>query len=334
MSWLALDIGGANLKAADGLGFAVARPFPLWQRPQALAGEIARLLADAPAAERIAVTMTGELADCFGTKREGVAAIARAASEAAAGRALAIYLTDGSLVPLEEAITRPLEAAASNWHALARFAGRYAPGGSALLIDIGSTTADLIPLAGGVPAAQGRTDPERMAAGELVYTGVIRSPVCAVSRWLPWRGGRVPTAQELFATTWDAYLVLGDLEEEPGSVHTADGRPATRGAARDRLARCICADREVFSEQDALCAARRIAEDQLEGLCEAAGRLVRRMGSPPGTMIVCGQGEFLGRRLVERLGIVSSVVSLHETLGPILSRCAPAHALAVLARES
>ncbi|MEX2559527.1 MAG: tetrahydromethanopterin-linked C1 transfer pathway, partial [Pirellulales bacterium] len=77
MSWLALDIGGANLKAADGLGFAVARPFPLWQRPQALAGEIARLLADAPAAERIAVTMTGELADCFSTKREGVAAIAR-----------------------------------------------------------------------------------------------------------------------------------------------------------------------------------------------------------------------------------------------------------------
>ena len=61
------------------------------------------------------------------------------------------------------AIESPLLAAASNWHALARFAGRYVPRGTGLLVDIGSTTCDIIPLVDGEPASGGRTDPEPAA---------------------------------------------------------------------------------------------------------------------------------------------------------------------------
>src|SRR5262249_27130143 len=132
------------------------------------------------------------------------------------------------------------------------FAGRFAPRGPALLIDIGSTTSDIIPLRDGVPVPQGLTDPERLATGELVYTGVQRSPICALIAEAPWRGATCGVAQELFATTWDAYLMLGDLPEEPGDEATADGRPATKACAHDRLARMICADRSLFDEQDAV----------------------------------------------------------------------------------
>ena len=75
---LALDIGGANLKAADGREFAAMRYFPLWQRPEKLADALAELLAAAPEHNVIVATMTGELADCFTTKAEGVAAIVAA----------------------------------------------------------------------------------------------------------------------------------------------------------------------------------------------------------------------------------------------------------------
>src|SRR5580704_944530 len=95
MRLLAFDIGGANLKAADGLDFCVSRPFPLWRRPTELAGALAALAAEAPAADRWFATMTGELADCFATKAEGVAAIAGALATAAQGRETLIYLTDG-----------------------------------------------------------------------------------------------------------------------------------------------------------------------------------------------------------------------------------------------
>ena len=207
--------------------------------------------------------MTGELADCYPTKAAGVAAIVAAIETAAAGRDVRIYLTEGTLATPPEAIARPLDAAASNWHALARFSARFMTGGNGLLIDIGSTTCDLIPIISGRPATRGRTDPERLASGELVYTGVVRSPICAVVAELPWRGQPCATAHELFATTIDAYLLLGELAEDPLSTATADGRPATRAAAHDRLARMICADREMFSEADALAAAGAVREAQV-----------------------------------------------------------------------
>ncbi len=147
-----------------------------------------------------------------------------------------------------------------------------APQGIALVIDVGSTTCDLVPLRDGQPAARGRTDPERLVWGELVYTGVQRSPISAVARQLPWRGQLCPTAQELFATTWDVYLLLGDLPEEASSAQTADGRPATRRFAHERLARAICADREMVGLDEALEMARAAADAQLSQLAAAPRR--------------------------------------------------------------
>ncbi|HEV3003062.1 MAG TPA: hydantoinase/oxoprolinase family protein [Pirellulales bacterium] len=333
MTLLALDTGGANLKVADGNGFALSEPFPLWQKPGELADALAALITRSPPADRLVVTMTGELADCFETKAEGVAHVIAATQQAAGTRSVFVYLADGSLVSPDVACRQPLLAAASNWHALARFAARYCPTSTGLVIDVGSTTSDLVPLVNGGIAAQGRSDIERLALGELVYTGVTRSPVCAVVDALPWRGRQVPVAQELFATTRDAYLLLGDLPEDANDRGTADGRPATRSAARDRLARMICADRDMFSEEDALAAATAVTRGQLSQLGIAARNLLRRLPEPPGTVVVSGQGEFVGRRLCERLQVAARIVSFADELGDAVSQAAPAHALAVLARE-
>ncbi|HEX3998474.1 MAG TPA: hydantoinase/oxoprolinase family protein [Pirellulales bacterium] len=333
MNWLALDIGGANLKAADGLGFAVSQPFALWKNPRLLVEALRTLVAGAPRADHLAATMTGELADCFNTKTEGVEFIVNALSTAADGRHTRIYLNNGLLVSPQIALKQPLAAAATNWHALARFAGRYAPKGSGLLVDIGSTTTDIIPLVDGRPAAQGKTDPERLISSELVYTGVERSPVCALVNAVPWRKQQCPVAQEVFSTTWDAYLTLGDLPEEPNNSNTADGRPATKSAARDRLARAICADRETFDEADAHAAAEAIARSQLAKIAVAVAQVGGRFDSPLETVVVSGRGEFVARRVLERMKTPAKIVSLDQELGPALSRSATAHALAVIARE-
>lgn len=339
MSWLALDIGGANIKAADGRGFAQSLYFPLWQKRDELPQALTTVLANCPSSERLALTMTGELADCFVTKREGVAFIVESVRSAAGLRECAVYLTTGELVALPTAINRPTEAAASNWHVLATFARRFLPDSPGLLIDIGSTTSDLIPVQHGSPAAVGLTDTDRLIAGELVYTGVERTPVSAITGWLPWRLRQCPVASELFATSWDAYLTRGDLPEEPHSTHTADGRPATKVCALDRLARMICADRDTFDEHDALLAANFIADLQVEQICRSAKKVVGRQLQPVHSVIVSGTGEFLARLVVQRLQVnlvlsgTTQVVSLAEKLGRDVSECATAHALAVLARE-
>ncbi len=136
MKWLALDIGGANLKAADGEGLAVLQPFPLWENPRQLVDALRALVALVPRVDHVAATMTGELADCFRTKAEGVAFILKALSVAADGRHTRVYLTNGKLVSLQIAQKQPLLAAASNWHALANFSGRYVPEGVGLLFDV------------------------------------------------------------------------------------------------------------------------------------------------------------------------------------------------------
>jgi hypothetical protein len=331
--WLALDIGGANLKAADGRRFAHSKSFPLWKNPAGLAAALAELIAECPAADRYAVTMTGELADCFETKAAGVRAILDAVVQIVDESRVRVYLTDGELVSVDLARENAVLAAASNWHALAAFAYRFLDGRPGMLIDIGSTTCDLIPLTTDGPVAKGRTDPERLAAGELVYTGVERSPVCAVTRTLPWRGLPCPVAQELFATTVDAYLTLGQIAENAGNIDTADGRPRTIAAARDRLARMVCADRTMFSFDDAVQAAATIRDAQLSMLADAFRAVVARQPAPPEVLVLSGGGEFLGRLLVKQVAPRVEFVSLIEQLGAEASRCGPAHALAVLAAE-
>jgi probable H4MPT-linked C1 transfer pathway protein len=333
MQWLALDIGGANIKVADGRGYARSHAFALWREPGQLAQQLRIAIAQAPPCDRIAATMTGELADCFASKADGVQHILQAVTAAADNRKLHVYLADGRFVSPGVAAELPHLAAAANWHSLARFAGRYASSGPALLIDVGSTTCDVIPLVDGSPIAKGQSDTQRLLAGELVYTGIERSPVCAVARHGDYRGQACPLTQELFATVRDVYLVLGDLAEEPADSNTADGRPATRSAARARLARMIAADCQEFDDRDAIALASSIAEAQSALLAEAVAKVQVSLGAPADTIILSGHGEFLAKKVLKRARIEAATVSLGKALGPDISRSAPAHALAVLARE-
>ena len=334
MKWLALDIGGANIKAADGQGHAQSYAFAMWRNSARLAQQIRTAIFEAPPCDHLAVTMTGELADCFETKAAGIRFILQAVSSGSDNRHTRVYLTDGRLVSPQVALLSPQLAAASNWHAMARFAGqRHAPAGPALVIDVGSTTCDVIPLADGKPAARGITDTQRLLASELVYTGVERSPVCAVASLVPYRGQSCPVVHELFATMRDVYLVLDKLPEDPADTHTADGKPATRAAARLRLGRMIAADTEEFNHRDAVALAESVADAQVSRLAAAIDKVQKTMPQPPATIVLCGHGEFLAREALDVLHVAAPTVSLSKLLGSTVSRCAPAHALAILAGE-
>jgi probable H4MPT-linked C1 transfer pathway protein len=334
MSWLGLDIGGANLKAADGRGWAASRPISLWRDPDGLSTALRELITAAPPRKRVAVTMTGELCDCFRTKAEGVLHILQAVTDATADEETWAYLVDGRLVPIDEAESEVDLAAASNWHALATFVCRFAAGKSVIMIDIGSTTTDIVPLSSDQVASSTVIDTQRLLRGELVYTGVARTPVCAVVAHLPWGGSQCPVAAEVFATTADAYLLLGDLKPQRDWTWTADGRPLTPEFALERLARMVCADRTQFSATAAVDAAHAIRDAQLARLRAALERVSASLPTAPTSYILSGAGEFLARQLVGAEKPDGRVVSLSEILGLAVSACAPAHALAVLAREA
>jgi probable H4MPT-linked C1 transfer pathway protein len=326
---IGFDIGGANVKAAHSAGACRTRPFPLWTDPdaRALRPVLRELLRALPPADELAVTMTGELCDCFASKRDGVHHILDAVA-AEAARPVHVWRSDGRLVGLAAARSEsPLLVAAANWLALATWAGRLAPSGPALLVDIGSTTTDVIPLCDSVPVPAGLTDPERLRSGELVYTGVRRTPLCAVL-------GNDRLASEWFATTHDVYLALGMVPEDADDTDTADHRPAIVACAHARLARMFCADLTTSNDSERLALARRAHRRQVEQLGRAARAVVARLRGPPHTVILSGSGEFLARAVLADAPLeCCRVVSLQEEMGAALSQAACAYAVAVLRAE-
>jgi (4-(4-[2-(gamma-L-glutamylamino)ethyl]phenoxymethyl)furan-2-yl)methanamine synthase len=319
---LAVDIGGANTKAAwfDGATLrTVSRPFEVWRDRDALS-TVLREVAAGPA-DAVAITMTAELSDAFRTKREGVGFVLDAAQDALGDRPLSVLTTAGDLVSVEAARARPWDVAAANWVATALAVADAHP--DALLIDVGSTTADIVPIAAGRVAATGHNDLERLLAGELVYTGVLRTNLAAIAPRVPVRGGWCPVSSESFAISADIHLVLGHLEPEAYDCPTPDGRPATVTFARERIARLVCSDLEQLGEGEVDAIAAFLYGEQLRQIEDAA----RRAQLPPDAPVVAvGSGAFLGREVAARLDRTVADAPWGAAGGEV----APAAALAAL----
>ncbi|MFT3878102.1 MAG: hydantoinase/oxoprolinase family protein [Gemmatales bacterium] len=173
---LGLDIGGANLKAATSTGQAVTMPFPLWKQPNQISGSIAQLVRRLPTKGPVAVTMTGELCDCFPNKTAGVRHILAEVETALRERPVFVWRNDGKWASIRHAQDEAEPVAAANWLASATYAGRYLTEGAGWFFDLGSTTLDMIPMLDGKPVAKGKTDLERLKAGELAYLGAAGRP--------------------------------------------------------------------------------------------------------------------------------------------------------------
>lgn len=331
---LAFDIGGAAIKAADGCGWTHCDSFALWREWRRLP-EVLTRIAHSRTPRGIVATMTGEIADCYSSRAAGVAHIVGALVEAARATAcpggVGVYGLDGTIMPAAAALQRPLAVAAANWHALARLAAARAETDRCFLIDVGSTTTDIIPLADRIPVPLAIDDAGRMDSGELVYTGCERTPLPALVRWLPHRGLRRPVAAERFAESRDVWLLLGGLPEQPAALDTADGGPATREAARGRLARTLLLEPAAFSTADAVTAAEWCAAVQARLVARALERVARKRGWRPTSIVMSGHGEALARRALARTGWHTTVTSLTELLGADAARVAPCHALALIA---
>jgi (4-(4-[2-(gamma-L-glutamylamino)ethyl]phenoxymethyl)furan-2-yl)methanamine synthase len=338
---LGWDIGGVHLKvAAISGGKVVAAAQTPYQIRRGL-GVVGEALASLPEwarqPGRHAVTMTAELSALFEDRRMGVATLVDWARQSFKGP-IAIYGGRAGFLAPDEAASHALDIASANWHATSAFlATRLA---DALLVDIGSTTSDIIPIREGRIAARGYTDAERLALGELVYTGATRTPIMALADRLPFAGEEATLVAEQFATIADAHRLAGGLDEDVDQHETADGRDKSAGASRARIARVIGRDAADAPDEAWDFLARHLAELQLRRLQDAATRVLsRRPELGRGPLVGCGAGRFIAARLAARLGLryrnlVEFVPRGPDVTEAWLSTCAPAVAVAWLLMSS
>jgi len=325
------DIGGVNTKVArvenGALLHARSHPYEIQQDPLALA-PLLRALANAvgvSADDHHAVTMTAELSQMFRTKRDGVAFVVDAMTRAFPSASLHVFTVDGRFLSPADALNEPLAVAASNWAATASIVALDHP--NALLIDIGTTTTDIIPIVHARPAALGTTDPARLASGELVYAGALRTPVEAIVQHVPLGASLAGVSAESFALIGDVHVWRGDLAPDDYSVAAPDERPASREFAGERIARVVCADREMLDDRAISAIADAVADAQVDLIGRAIAR-VRERHTTLRTAVVTGLGAFIATRAARQAGL--SVIQLADALGTDGARCAPAAAVALL----
>jgi probable H4MPT-linked C1 transfer pathway protein len=335
------DIGGAHLKAArlDATGSierVLQLPCPLWQGMSHLHAALDQALAELGPAALHAITMTGEMVDLFPCREEGVRRLVATMGERlpAAHR---FYAGAEGFLEAGEASGAANRVASANWMATAALvAARVDP---ALLVDVGSTTTDLVPVRGGHVLARGTDDATRLVSGELLYTGVVRTPLMALAERAPFDGEWVPLMAEHFATTADVYRLTGQLPDGADQHPAADGGEKTPPASARRLARMLGRDRESAPESSWRRLAAWLAERQARRIADACERLLSRNGLPDNAPLVsAGVGRFLIVELAGRLNrrcieFASLVPHAGESADRV-SNCAPAVAVAWLAQRA
>ena len=302
------DVGGAHVKACllqRGEIIDVAQwACPLWQGMEKLAPVVQAARERWPGwgAAQHAVTMTGEMVDLFTDREDGVWRIAvelarmltqpSTTTEGADPDAVHFFAGDAGWCRSADVAAHWEAIASAYWLASGRHAALQF--GDGLLVDVGSTTTDLIAFKAGCVVSTGRTDAQRLASGELVYHGVVRTPVCALAPRIAWRGLPHNVMNELFATTADVYRLTGELDPAHDLYPSADGAPKHLPATRQRLARMVGLDQREGSADDWLVFARSWRKAQVTEIGSQLRRVMAAHGMGRRAVIVsAGCGDFL-----------------------------------------
>lgn len=335
------DVGGAHLKAArlDAAGHVeevLQLPCPLWQGLQHLHSAMEELQARLGPAPRQAITMTGEMVDLFPDRAVGVSRLVDAMEEWLAGATIRYYAAAHGFLDAGAAKREAASVASANWMASAELvAGRL---DSALFIDIGSTTTDIVAVRAGRVHASGRDDATRLISGELVYTGVVRTPLMALTDRVPFAGASVPLMAEYFATAADVYRILGTLPDGADQHPSADGGEKTSTSSARRLARMIGRDSGSAPPAEWRRLAEVFAEVQQRRVAEACSLVAARGGlDDAAPLVLAGVGRFLGEALAGRMGRhcldFATLIPCEASVARRVSDCAPAVAVAWLALQ-
>jgi (4-(4-[2-(gamma-L-glutamylamino)ethyl]phenoxymethyl)furan-2-yl)methanamine synthase len=301
---IGMDVGGANLKLVSG-ETAIVHYCPLWEG--ASLGEVLGMYREQHGDSAAAVVMSGELADCFRTKMEGIGWIVDTVKGAFPDAVF--YGIDGRFH--DRAVP---QLAAANWLAAADWLRKDHP--DAVWVDMGSTTTDIIPL-GNFDGLLGLTDLLRLQRGYLVYTGLLRTPVAMQIGSVTLRGKPTPVAAEHFAIAADAHLVLGTITPDGYTCDAPDRGDKTMEGSLRRLARVVCADLEEIGEPGAREVAAQFRDAQISTFRRDVAA-AKKIGGVR-EVIASGIGSaFLAREL--------PATDLRGTLGPVADAL-PAHAV-------
>lgn len=331
------DVGGAHLKAArvNTIGIvdaAIQVPCALWRGLDELRRALDIAIAQLGSSPSHAVTMTGEMVDLFPDRNTGVMEIARIMQQRFAGGDVKFYCGEDRFVAFDGIANHATEIASANWRATAQMVAKFTE--RCVFLDIGSTTTDVIAVENHQVRCKGFDDFSRLVAGELVYCGVVRTPLMALADRVKFCDDSVPVIAEHFATTADVFRLLDQLPDGVDQHPTADGAEKTRLASARRIARMVGRDEESATTDDWCALAKEFRAAQLARITAA----IDLAGCGHSRIVGAGIGDFLAREIAESRGweyqSFAEVLGVDDSLAAQATHVAPAVAVALIALNS
>ena len=325
---LGLDIGGANTKATflktqNGKmkeHRTYIEYFPIWksgkeQLPSVLEA-LKKSLINSTALDGVGVTITAELSDVYLTKKEGINHVLDCITEVFGDVPLFVLDVEAKMLSVEEARRESLKVASANWAATGWMISQVIK--NCIVVDVGSTTTSIIPVINGKIAAEGRTDLEKLQNGELVYSGSLRTNIATIINDIPIQGITARVSSEMFAQSGDIHLLLDNITENEYTAETCDGRGKTRREAMARLARVVCADIDMLTEQEIVDMAQFVYDRQVEQIAGGLKQVYERIKlsiQEKLMVVVTGLGRnFLARKAAEKSGF-DDIIDMSEWVG-------------------
>lgn len=317
MKIMGLDIGGANTDCAiieidDELKISNIQKYkeylPMWKYNEKLPESLLKLYENDKNIDVVCVSMTAELADSYENKKEGVLDISKKVIETFPNQ-IVRFITFNGLKSYEEIKKDPLKAAAANWVGTANII-KYIKK-DCIFIDMGTTTTDIIPLINKKESASGHTDTERLATGELVYTGMLRTNLATIVQEVPIDGVPTSVSSELFTISADMHRILKHIKEEEYTCETPDGKGKDIISCKRRLSRLVCADLDTLSDENINKIAQYIYKKQIKQVTHGLIKVVERTGLDTVIISDLGHGNICTKS-AKRLGL--NIINLEDNL--------------------
>ena len=177
------------------------------------------------------VTMSGEMSDIYNSRLDGVNKILKVFKSYSNTK---IYTKRKGLIFLKERNIKS-DIASSNWHVTAEYLKKYINNG--MIIDLGSTTTDFILIKNKNIINKRFDDFSGLKNQELVYSGVLRTPIFWITKSVKIRGQLLSIIPENFSTFADILVILNVIPKSYYYSSTADGKDKTKIDSLKRLSR-------------------------------------------------------------------------------------------------
>ncbi len=295
MKIIGWDIGGAHLKAAK-IDFKKKKTetrqiyTPIWENTNNLKKSIKLIKKKFGKCNYHAITMTAELSDIFLNRSTGVKYIINLSSKILENKKIFFY-SKKKFVRKKIALQNTHGLNSMNWHATANFVSNFFP--NCILVDIGSTTTDIIPIKNKKIISKGVNDHQRLKSNELIYMGVLRTPIHAVEK-------KKNLIYENFANLSDVYRVLNKIPTNFNLLPTQDNKSKNKHDSARRIARIFGKDYKKAHFLKWKKIAFKIEKKQKEILKKNINKIKNRNFSKEIPILGAGIGEFLLKNIFKK----------------------------------